>query len=90
MRNLHTARSYRQDERRVRRRGKDMSKLDAIVAQLLAGEPLDPRLRPHILVGNMAGCWECHIDPDWLLVWEDDGAAIILMHTGSHADIFGW
>ena len=89
MRNLHTARSYRRDERRVRRRGKDMSKLDAIVAQLLAGEPLAPRLRAHQLVGNWYPCWECRIEHDWLLVWEDDGDTITLRHTGSHSDIFG-
>ena len=88
MRELHTTAQYRRNERRVRRRGKDMSKLDSIVERLLAGEPLEPRLRPHILVGNMAGCWECHIEPDWLLVWLEDDAAITLMRTGTHSDIF--
>ena len=90
MRELIYTTRFRRELRRARRRGKDTSELDDIVAQLRAGEPLEPRLRPHQLTGRWYPAWECHIEHDWLLVWEDDGAAIILMHTGTHADIFGW
>ena len=86
---IYTAR-FRRELRRARRRGKDMSKLDDIVARLRAGEPLEPRQRRHQLTGRWYPAWECHVEPDWLLVWEDDGDTITLMHTGSHADIFGW
>ena len=89
MRELHTTAQYRRNERRVRRRGKDLSKLDSIVERLLAGEPLAPRQRMHQLVGNWYPAWECHIEHDWLLVWLDDGDVITLTHTGSHSDIFG-
>ena len=90
MRELIYTAQFRRELRRARRRGKDLSKIGAITDKLLAGEPLDPRLRPHILVGNMAGCWECHIEPNWLLVWIEDDDTITLMHTGTHSDIFGW
>ena len=88
MRELHTTAQYRRNERRMRRRGKDMSKLDGIVERLLAGEPLAPRQRPHQLVGNWYPAWECHIEHDWLLVWLEDDTAITLLRTGSHSDIF--
>ena len=90
MRELIYTSQFRRELRRARRRGKDLSKIGAITDKLLAGEPLDHRLRPHILVGNMAGCWECHIEPNWLLVWIEDDDTITLMHTGTHSDIFGW
>ena len=89
MRELHTTAHYRRNERRMRRRGKDISKLDSVVERLLAGEPLDPRQRVHQLVGNWHPLWECHIEPDWLLVWDDDGNTVTLMRTGTHSDIFG-
>ena len=89
MRELHTTAHYRRNERRMRRRGKDISKLDSVVARLLAGEPLDPRQRVHQLVGNWHPLWERHIETDWLLVWDDDGDTVTLVRTGAHSDIFG-
>ena len=89
MRELHTSARFRRDERRVRRRGKDIDQIDNIVANLLSGEALDLRHRAHQLIGNWYPLWECHIEPDWLLVWEDDGDTITLRGTGTHTDIFG-
>ena len=85
---IYTAR-LRRELRRARRRGKDLSKVDAIVRKLLAGEPLDDRQRVHQPVGNWHLLWECHIEPDWLPVWDDDGDTVTLMRTGTHSDIFG-
>ena len=76
-------------------RGKDREKLRSIVNSLVAGETLPARCRPHRLVGNrhpflgMPHFWECHIEWDWLPVWEDDGDTITLRRTGTHSDIFG-
>ena len=89
MRELRTSAPYRRDVRRQSRRGKDREKLRSVVNAIVAGEPLPPRCRPHQLTGNWHPCWECHIEPDWLLVWEDDGTTITLRRTGTHADIFG-
>ena len=89
MRNLIRTSSFRRDLRRVARRGKDLRKLQEIVDRLVADEPLEPRHRRHQLVGNWHPLWECHIEPNWLLVWDEDDATITLMHTGTHSDIFG-
>ena len=88
MRELRTTASYRRDVRRQARRQKDPEKLRSVVNILVAGEPLPARYRPHRLVGNWHPCWECHIEPDWLLVWEDDGVIVTLRRTGTHSDIF--
>lgn len=47
--------------------------------------------RPHKLSGDYAGCWECHIQGDWILVWQqnDEELTLLLLETGSHSDIFG-
>ena len=89
MRELRTSARYRRDERRVRRRGNNVSRLDSVIEKLLVGEPLEPSHRAHQLSGNWYPLWECHIEYDWLLVWEDDGNAITLRYTGTHDDIFG-
>ncbi len=88
MRELRTSARYRRDERRIRR-GKDIARLDSIVVQLLSGKPVDPRHRVHQLAGDWYPLWECHVEFNWLLVWEDDGDAITLRYTGTHDDIFG-
>ena len=89
MRNLIRTSSFRRDLRRAARRGKDIRKINEITDRLVAREPLDVRHRRHRLSGNWYPLWECHIEPDWLLVWSEDDTTITLMHTGSHSDIFG-
>ena len=88
MRLLTTGR-FERDLRRARRRGKDLNKLWAVVERLLAGNPLEPRHRAHRLSGQWARSWECHIEPDWLLIWHVQDNALVLTRTGTHADLFG-
>ena len=85
---LDTASQFRRDVRLVQRRGKDLNKLWALVEQLLAAQPLNPRNRPHRLSGPMSGSWECHVESDWLLIWEQTDDALLLVRTGTHADLF--
>jgi mRNA interferase YafQ len=61
------------------------------VAKLLRGEKLDEKYQVHQLHGNRKGQWECHIQPDWLLVWEQNETELILLmvNTGTHSDLFG-
>ena len=73
----------------MKKRGKDIGKLNAVVEKLLTGEPLAWRYRKHRLSGDLAHCWECHIEPDWLLIWEEDDRSVVLTRTGTHADLFG-
>ena len=89
MKNLIRTSSFRRDLRRAARRGKDIRKIEEITDRLAANEPLDERHRRHRLVGDWHPFWECHIEPNWLLVWDEDETTITLMHTGTHSDIFG-
>ena len=82
-----TTKQFKQDAKRSKQRGKDMDKLFTVVDQLLAGKSLEPRHRAHRLRGH-SGVWECHIEPDWLLIWRFDGDHLTLVATGSHADLF--
>jgi len=74
--------------KRVRKRGKDFDKLKAVIDVLVAGEELAARYRDHALVGNYRGARDCHIEPDWLLIYEIDEDELILIRTGSHSDLF--
>ena len=51
---------------------------------------LPPEYRPHKLTGQYSGCWECHLEPDWLLIWRQDDFVLelILVDTGTHSDLF--
>ena len=89
MRNLFRTTQFKKDMKRVKKRGKRPEKLKIIVDQLINHEPLDDRFKAHRLVGNWYPNWECHIEPDWLLVWEESDSEIILVRTGTHSDLFG-
>lgn len=73
------------------KRGIDLSLLDEVIDHLRQGIPLDPKYKDHILKGEFKGFHECHIKPDWLLIYliEDDILTLTLINTGSHADLFG-
>lgn len=71
------------------RQGKDLSVLDDIVLRLAHGESLDPKYRDHELTGNYKGKRECHITPDWLLIYEQTENQLVLYRTGSHSELFG-
>lgn len=86
---LRTTSRFNRDMKRAKRRNKDFDKLWGIVALLLADEPLPQRHRPHALSGDWASFLECHIEPDWLLIWCRSEEAVVLVRTGTHADLFG-
>lgn len=81
---------FQKDLKRVRKRGFDISLLTNIIKRLAAGETLPEKNKDHQLYGNFAGCRECHITPDWLLIYELDGEDLILYltRTGTHSDLF--
>lgn len=74
----------------AKKRGLDISLLEDIVERLLNQIPLEARNRDHALSGNYKDYRECHIQPDWLLIYliEDDVLTLTLIDTGSHADLF--
>jgi mRNA interferase YafQ len=86
---LRTTTAFERDLRRVNKQGKDLDKLETIVNTLQDREQLPARCRPHPLRGIWAGHWDCHVEPDWLLLYRVTNEALILVRTGSHADLFG-
>lgn len=87
---LVTTGQFRKDYKRMKKRGCDMEMLEKIIDTLLAEQPLPERCRDHGLTGNYTGFRECHILPDWLLVYAIDKGKLILTasRTGTHADLF--
>lgn len=83
-------RQFRKDYKLATRRGKDISKLDAIIGKLARGEKLPPANRDHPLANNWANHRECHITPDWLLIYQikENVLVLELTRTGTHADLF--
>ena len=85
---LLTTNRFEKDLKRAIKRGKDLDKLWKIDEQLLNNKPLEKRHRPHPLSGNYATAWECHIEPDWLLIWNQEDDQLVLSRTGTHSDLF--
>lgn len=79
---------FRKDAELAKRRGKPTDKMRAAMDTLIAGETLDRKYRDHPLVGEYLGFRECHLEPDWLLVYKIAGDEIIFERTGTHADLF--
>jgi mRNA interferase YafQ len=88
MRHVTERKRFRDDLKRQLRRGKDREELLAVVELLAADGILPPAYQPHILRGDWKGVWECHIEPDWLLIYEVTLTEVVLIRTGSHADLF--
>ena len=84
---LHTG-AFRHDVKIIAKRGWQLSKLYDVINHICAGKQFPPSFRLHKLKGEYSGCWECHIEADWLLVWEVRQDHILLIRTGSHADLF--
>lgn len=81
---------FKKDLKLVSRRGYNLNLLNTIVDQLAAGEKLPEKNCDHELIGDYAGFRECHIAPDWLLVYRviEDDLILYLMRTGTHSDLF--
>ena len=85
---LLTTNRFERDLKRAIKRGKDLDKLWKIVELLLDNKPLEKRHRPHPLSGNYATAWGCHIEPDWLLIWNQEDDQLVLSRTGTRSGLF--
>jgi mRNA interferase YafQ len=81
-------RQFQKDLKKIKKRGKDIDKIKTVIKKLAAQTPLEDRYRDHKLVGNYHGRRECHVEPDWLLVYKLNVLEIIFERTGSHSDLF--
>ncbi|MCI7404311.1 type II toxin-antitoxin system YafQ family toxin [Pyramidobacter sp.] len=91
MLNLRYQSAFKRDYKRIRKRGYDIRRLENIIEMLAKEQALPKECRDHDLGGNWSGFRECHIEPDWLLVYTIDhnDLVLILSRTGSHSDLFG-
>ena len=82
---------FKKDYKLAMKRGRDVTALDKIVEMLAEGQTLPEEYSDHALVGNFRGCRECHISPDWLLIYKlfENVLVLELTRTGTHSDLFG-
>jgi len=80
---------FKQDVKRMKKRGKQLKKLQTVMLNLINQQVLSLKYHDHQLRGQYDDCRECHIDPDWLLIYLLGTKDIVFVRTGSHADLFG-
>ena len=87
---LKTTSAFRKDLKKLSKRGANLNKLDFVLTKLLNGEVLEERFKDHALKGNYIGFRECHVEPDFLLIYCIDNNKLILtaVRAGSHSDLF--
>ena len=88
--NISFTKNFNKDVERCRKRGYNMAKLRNVLDILIETGSVPPQYKPHKLSGNREGEWECHISPDWLLVWKqnDQELTLLMLNTGTHSDLF--
>ncbi|WP_336016540.1 type II toxin-antitoxin system YafQ family toxin [Fusobacterium polymorphum] len=81
---------FKKDYKIIEKQGKNIKKLVEVIEMLAKGKQLDSKYKDHSLIGNYKGYRECHIFPDWILIYkhEEDILVLILARTGSHSELF--
>lgn len=87
---LRPTTKFQKDIKRIKRRGYDISLLTEVLKKLAKGEKLPEKNKDHLLTGSFAGCRECHVSPDWILIYEvcEKELILYLTRTGTHSDLF--
>jgi mRNA interferase YafQ len=82
--------SFKKERKLMHKRGKNLDELTVVMRLLINEQSLLPRHENHLLHGDYNGWWECHVEPDWLLIYriDKDRQEVIFKHTGSHSDMF--
>jgi mRNA interferase YafQ len=88
MRRIRQQQRFLNDFKRQKRRGKEIADLLAVVELLAQDGDLPAAYRAHKLSGEWKGLWECHIESDWLLIYEVTPNEVLLIRTGTHQDLF--
>lgn len=81
---------FKKDVNRCKKRGYNLSELEHTIDTLQTSGKLPSKYQAHILSGQYTGLWECHLKPDWLLIWDqnDKELTLLFMATGTHSDLF--
>jgi mRNA interferase YafQ len=88
MREIVRSTQFKRDVKLAKKRGKDMAKLRELIQLLVGDEPLSPRYKDHPLSDEWKHYRDCHIEPDWLLIYKIDATDLYLIRTGTHSDLF--
>jgi len=86
--NLIYTTQFKKDFKRISKQGKDLEKLEYVIETLLSKKSLDQKFIDHLLYGKWKNHRDCHIEPDWLLIYRITSESLILERTGSHSDLF--
>lgn len=81
---------FKKDLKQAKKQGKNTDKLFAVIEKLASGEVLESKYKDHALAGNYKDCRECHVEPDWLLIYEifENTLVLMLYRAGSHSELF--
>ncbi|MCH9808457.1 MAG: type II toxin-antitoxin system YafQ family toxin [Alphaproteobacteria bacterium] len=88
MKDLRLTTAFKKDFKRIAKRGYRLALIEAVIDTLRADEVLPPARRDHALKGDFEDCRECHIQPDWLLIYQADEDEVVVIRTGTHTDLF--
>ncbi|MCZ6673432.1 MAG: type II toxin-antitoxin system YafQ family toxin [Verrucomicrobia bacterium] len=88
MRRLQQTKQFFKEVKRAKKRGKDLEKLKSVVSKLARDIELHEKYQDHALIGNWKGSRDCHIEPDWLLIYTKKENVLLLERTGTHSDLF--
>lgn len=89
MKELRYSSKFKKDYKRILNNPEKLKSLNKILLKLKFGEPIPQEYRPHKLTGQYKGCMECHVESDFLLIWQDESTGIIyLVRLGSHSELF--
>ena len=88
MRTIHRTSQFKKDVKQMGKRGKKLEDFKDVISRIAEGDALEAKYRDHRLTGQYKGSRECHIEPDWLLIYELTKTELILIRTGTHSDLF--
>lgn len=90
MYNIIFTNKFKKDYKLLLRRGYNEVLIKRVISVLVNKQMLPLKYKPHKLIGDYADCWECHLNPDWLLIWQinEETNSLVLIRTGTHSDLF--
>jgi mRNA interferase YafQ len=88
MKSIFQTSQFKKDVKRLKKQGKDLNKLGTVIRNLTENGLLEERYKDHGLPGKWAGSRDCHIEPDWILIYRADDKSVFLERSGSHSDLF--
>jgi len=86
--NIYYTTQFKRDYKRIKKQNKALDKLRVVINKLAAGKRLEPKYKDHQLLGNWKGHRDCHVEPDWILIYRTEDDKLFLERTGSHSELF--